>query len=1500
MRIKILATALVIAALVTLATSLGVATPHVRGDSDDNPPLPALPEKPELKYPHLGSSLDQLVASVEESEASTKEAAENAPVHQQASVAVTIYLSGNVEDVVKFLEDNGGSPRNVGEDYIEAYVPVTLLGQVSEQLGVIRVREIVPPEDNQGAQRVAGHGPSVHGSMAWNQAGFSGLGVKVGVIDANFGFNDFRGLMGTELPSTVQARCYTDVGRFTPNLADCENAIAGSKHGTLLAEAVVDIAPEASMYIASPLSRGDLRTATDWMVSQGVSVIVSGEAFYFDGPGDGTSPFGDSPLKNVDRAVFGGIVWVGAAGNEAQRTWFHRGPYSSPAGYDFINFDGQDFTNGMFLEAGEVILAQLRWDDSWGGANRDFDLFVFDADPLEIVAASVDFQSGSLGHVPYEILRYEVPSDGIYEVVVTHESGSVPSWIQLLVSGDVAVIQHYTERGSINNPAESANPGMLAVGAAHWSSVGTIEPYSSRGPTPDGRVKPDIIGAACGATALLPLNANGDGFCGTSQSAAHVAGMAALVRQRFPTYTAVEVANYLKEHAEQRESPDPNNTWGHGFAQLPPVSECSAGVAVANAANNPGLVSDCDALLAARDALAGSATLNWSGSASITTWDGVTVAGSPQRVTGLVLGDSQLSGMIPVELGNLTNLEHLSLTRNQVVGTIPPELGRLTNLRILALGGNQLTGPVPTWLGDLTGMQELYLWGNQLTGPIPSQLGDLTSLQRLSLSGNQLTGTIPPELTRLTNLKTLALGGNQLTGPIPLWLGSLTGLYEMYLWGNQLTGPIPSQLASLTNLQRLSLYGNQLTGPVPARMGDLTNLEWLYLHDNQLTGPIPTELGNLANLERLWLLDNQLTGPIPVELGSLANLEELFLSGNQLTGPIPVELASLTNLVKLRLSDNQLSGMIPTSLGSLADLEWLHLSRNQVTGTIPSQLASLANLKQLSLYDNRLTGTIPPELGSLANLETLSLARNQLSGTIPPELASLTNLKRLSLSDNQLSGTIPSWLGSLASLEYLYLSRNRLSGPIPSQLASLTNLQRLSLYDNQLTGTIPTWLGSLASLEYLYLSENQLTGMIPSELGRLTNMQRLRLSENQLTGPIPPELRRLTNLEELFLSGNQLTGCIPAGIAGVSNNDLNQLGLPFCTGARGAPTIRAVTPGTGFLTVAWAAPGGPSESPIIAYDVRHIESAGGDKADANWTVVEDVWTVGSGALNYQVTGLTDGTQYDVQVRAINADGDGSWSATTTGTPATWWAIRSFSPASVDPEGEVEVKVDATGYGSFGQVVETLPPGFSYVPSSLSDSTATVDDQEVSFVLIGETSFTYTVTASSTAGFYSFSGILTNSNGEEVPVGGALTITVVSPPSVDVAYAAGSAALPVRINSPVSLTVTFSESVSGFTVDDIVVVNGVADNLAGGGALYTFDVTPNDIGEITVVIAAGVAEDADGNGNTAASQFSLGIPYDDDGNGGISKDEAIAAVRDYFAGKLTKDETIAVIRLYFSG
>ena len=629
------------------------------------------------------------------------------------------------------------------------------------------------------------------------------------------------------------------------------------------------------------------------------------------------------------------------------------------------------------------------------------------------------------------------------------------------------------------------------------------------------------------------------------------------------------------------------------------AASCATGGAVPDAANNPGLVSDCDALLEARDTLAGSGSLNWSTGASIGQWVGVTVIGSPLRVTKLTLGRKGLAGEIPEELGNLTNLQWLDLSGNELSGEIPPELGGLSNLQSLDLSFNELSGEIPAELGSLANLLELDLqndWsggillvsdlsGYRLSGEIPPELGSLTNLKRLDLAGNELSGEIPAELGGLSNLQSLDLSFNWLSGEIPAELGSLFNLQSLDLsfnwlsgeipaelgtlanlleldlqndWssgilfvgsglsGHRLSGEIPPELGSLTNLKRLDLAGNELSGGIPAELGGLSNLTALHLQRNRLSGGIPAELGSLANLQSLDLSFNGLNGEIPPELGSLTNLQSLHLAFNGLNGEIPPELGSLTNLQSLHLAFNGLSGEIPPELGSLTNLQSLHLAFNGLSGGIPPELGSLTNLQSLHLADNELSGGIPTELGSLTNLQLLHLADNELSGGIPTELGSLANLQSLYLADNQLSGEIPEELGSLTNLKRLGLAGNQLSGEIPEELGSLTNLQLLHLADNELSGGIPTELGSLANLQSLYLADNQLSGEIPEELGSLTNLKRLGLAGNQLSGEIPAQLGGLSNLQSLYLSGNELSGCIPAGLLGIRASNLNVLSLPFC------------------------------------------------------------------------------------------------------------------------------------------------------------------------------------------------------------------------------------------------------------------------------------------------------------------------------------------------------------------
>ena len=611
---------------------------------------------------------------------------------------------------------------------------------------------------------------------------------------------------------------------------------------------------------------------------------------------------------------------------------------------------------------------------------------------------------------------------------------------------------------------------------------------------------------------------------------------------------------------------------------------------VVNCAITPTGSDDRAALVALYNATNGpnwTNSTNWLSDAPLGEWYGV-ITNEADNVTHIQLHSNNLNGVLPAELGSLTNLKLLGLGNNQLNGTIPAELGKLANLEYLYLPNTQLSGPIPAELGNLTNLRSLNLEDIQLSGPIPSWLGNLTNLRSLNLGNNQLSGPIPSELGNLTNLERLVLHANQLSGTIPSELNSLIKLETIALSSNQLTGSIPSWLGNFSSLGELNLSFNRLNGSIPAELGKLANLEYLNLSNNLLSGPIPSELGDLESIEQLFLRRNRLTGSIPVTLADLDSLNRLSVGGNNVCVPrsnsifmawlndlvshdtttIPtcetdadapdLEVSSVDDRAALVALYNATNGPNWTnSTNWLSDAplgEWygvitneadnvthIQLYSNNLNGVLPAELGSLTNLKILGLGNNQLNGTIPAELGKLANLEYLYLPNTQLSGPIPAELGNLTNLRSLGLQNNQLSGTIPAELGNLTNLERLYLYRNQLSGTIPSELNSLIKLEAIGLSYNQLTGAIPSWLGNLSSLGNLNLSFNGLNGSIPAELGKLANLEHLFLSNNQLSGPIPSELGDLESIEQLFLHRNRLTGSIPVTLADLDS--LNRLSV---------------------------------------------------------------------------------------------------------------------------------------------------------------------------------------------------------------------------------------------------------------------------------------------------------------------------------------------------------------------
>ena len=492
-------------------------------------------------------------------------------------------------------------------------------------------------------------------------------------------------------------------------------------------------------------------------------------------------------------------------------------------------------------------------------------------------------------------------------------------------------------------------------------------------------------------------------------------------------------------------------------------------------------------------------------------WFGITCTND--SVTLISLSSNGLSGSIPSELGNLTNLTRLYLIANNLSGSIPPELGNLTKLTWLFLNSNSLSGSIPSELDNLSNLERLYLNANSLSGSIPAWLGTLSNMEWLYLNGNSFTGTIPSELSSLANLKRFSISENSLSGSIPAWLGTLINLEKLYLWGNSFVGSIPPELGNLTKLTDLNLSVNSLNGSIPPGLGNLTNLTYLALNGNSLSGSIPPELGNLTNLRYLYMKENSLSGSIPPELGNLTNLLSLSLRINNLTESIPPELGNLTELIGLYLSSNNLSGGIPT------------------------ELSNLSKLKVLELEGNLLTGSIPPELGDLTALETLTLASNEFSGVVPPSLSSF------SVPDSAFKSESTVVADAAAKVIADKAAADKIVADAAASASLGATATQLGGVDPDKTGTLTSdQLGKLDASAIASFDKNQIADLDPVAVAGLSADQVKVIDTVAIGGFNKEQISKLSQSAISGLTSDQFDKIAPAVLSGLTKDNLGGLG----------------------------------------------------------------------------------------------------------------------------------------------------------------------------------------------------------------------------------------------------------------------------------------------------------------------------------------------------------------------
>ncbi|KAL3752618.1 hypothetical protein ACJRO7_000081 [Eucalyptus globulus] len=259
------------------------------------------------------------------------------------------------------------------------------------------------------------------------------------------------------------------------------------------------------------------------------------------------------------------------------------------------------------------------------------------------------------------------------------------------------------------------------------------------------------------------------------------------------------------------------------------------------------------------------------------------------KLQQVAIGDNKFGGLFPKCIGSLsTTLTRFSASYSEISGEIPKEIGNLSNLEVLDLGDIMLSGAIPSNLGNLQNLAELSLAQNNLGGTIPSFLGNLTKLFLLYLRGNNFHGQIPSHLSNCQSLDMLELSENNLSGAIPPQLFNL------------------SSLAIILNLSC-----NHLSGVLPREVGNLKALTALDISNNLLVDEIPNSLGGCIALASLRMGGNFFHGSIPQSFRWLGGIEELDLSRNNLSGQIPAFLATFHSLKLLNLSYNKFEGMLP-------------------------------------------------------------------------------------------------------------------------------------------------------------------------------------------------------------------------------------------------------------------------------------------------------------------------------------------------------------------------------------------------------------------------------------------------------------------------------------------------------------------------------------------------------------------------------------------------------------
>lgn len=496
---------------------------------------------------------------------------------QQGRVEVYITLDRVNESTLNALRNAGVEIEiyDTSQRLVQGWIAPSQVQAVADLSGVIFID--LPNYGMTNVGSVTTQGDAVILADRVRTQGIRGNGVKVGVISG--GISSLTASVASgDLPAsgvTMPAAPLTGGGisldsplpggaTFTVTPADRSDLTSGAE-GTAMLEIIHDIAPDAQLFFAPGASTTlAFQRAVRWLTAQGVKVIADDVTAFNVGPYDGTSVVS----REASNAVVGGVSYFQAVGNYTQQ--HYRGLFTDTDGDTYHEFDvslglprvdNAGETLNVTVQPFETVIILLQWNDPFGGSTNNYDLCVHypAADILTSpFRCSTDLQTGTQNPTEGIGLINTGSTPVTFGVSIHRVGGAAPRVFDLFVLGG-AMNEFVVPEGSVPNKSD-AGGGVISVGAVNWQTPNAIEFFSSRGPTSDGRVKPELVAPDGVATSVAGFTS----FFGTSAATPHVAGAAALVLGANPTFTPAQLSARLTQTAVPLGSPVPNNTFGFG------------------------------------------------------------------------------------------------------------------------------------------------------------------------------------------------------------------------------------------------------------------------------------------------------------------------------------------------------------------------------------------------------------------------------------------------------------------------------------------------------------------------------------------------------------------------------------------------------------------------------------------------------------------------------------------------------------------------------------------------------------------------------------------------------------------------------------------------------------------------------------------------------------------------------------------------------------------------